>query len=92
MAGNLMVHENPTHPLRSLLMNDLKLSSLSMTDILLQSNFLQSNCIDLAHCNDEKWRLLGYHIDQVVSVAIKLDQLLWERKTSKRLDFFANMS
>ena len=39
MTGNLMVHENPTHPLGSLLMNDLKLSSLSMTDILSQSNF-----------------------------------------------------
>ena len=55
-------------------MKDLKLQSLTLTEI---------RSIDLVSCYDEKWRLLGCHIDQMDSVAIKLHQLLQEGKISK---------
>ena len=52
-------------------------------ETLSENDCLQINCIDLASCYDGKWRLLGCHIDQTDSVAIKLDQLLQEGKISK---------
>ena len=42
-------------------------------DKLSEYDCLQSNRIDLAYCDDEKWRLLGCHIDHLDGVVVKLD-------------------
>ena len=41
-----------------------------------ENDRLQGNHIGLSSCDDEKWRLLGCHNDQMNNVATKLDQLL----------------